>query len=474
MFHFRRKVLMFFLKGSDVVFFIASTMLAFIHSGKFPNLSNFIYTKLSIGDFLLFCCLLVMWSKLCEFYNLYRSKRLDSFSREARDVAKVVLTAVLVIALAGVMFNRPYLRLGNVLVFAGYAGGLTLVFRFFLRISLRQLRLRGHNLRSALVVGTNKTAYSWAENIENSPELGIKIFGFVDTEIIEKNDKWPFLGKIEELAAILKENVIDEVVIAMPIRSNYSMIQRVILFSEEQGIPIRYAFPLFDTKNIKTKINNFETSEEDEFMIEQSSYNALQYFTKRVLDVFLAGLMLLFLSPLLLLVALLIKLTSEGPVFFVQTRLGFNKRLFGCYKFRTMVNNAEKLQMELEEDNEMDGAAFKMKEDPRITPIGKFLRKTSIDELPQLFNVIKGDISLVGPRPLPVRDYKKFDKTWQCRRLSVLPGITCIWQISGRNNISFEKWMQLDMNYIDNWNILLDLKILFKTIPAVLKGHGAS
>lgn len=474
MFHFRRKVLMFFLKGSDVVFFTASTILAFLHSGRLTLQMDFVSIKLSIGDFLLFCCLLIIWSSLCSFYHLYLSRRLDKFSREARDIAKVVLMAVPIIALAGFIFNRPYLGVRNVLIFACYAGGITLAFRFLLRISLRQIRTRGRNRRSALVVGTNKTAYTWAENIENSPELGIRIFGFVDDEIIEQNTNWPYLGKIDNLSTILRENVVDEVVIAMPIRSNYALIQRVILFAEEQGISVRYAFPLFDTKNDKTRINNFENPDADEFMIEQSPYQAWQYISKRTIDVVLASLLLLLLSPVLLLVSLLIKLTSEGSVLFVQTRLGFNKRLFGCYKFRTMVSNAEQLQMKLEKDNEMDGAAFKMKDDPRITPMGKFLRNTSIDELPQLLNVIKGDISLVGPRPLPVRDYKRFDKNWQCRRLSVLPGITCTWQISGRNNVSFEKWMELDMNYIDNWNLLLDLKILFKTIPAVLKGHGAS
>lgn len=474
MLHFRRTALMFFLKASDVVFFTTATIMAFLHSGRLTLQTDFVSIKLSIGDFLLFCCLLAIWSKLCSFYYLYHSRRLQGFSREARDIAKVVLTAVPIIALAGFIFNRPYLGLGNVLIFACYAGGTTIVFRFLLRISLRKVRIRGRNLRSAVVVGTNKTAYTWAENIETSPELGIRIFGFVDDEIIEQNTNWPYLGKINDLSTILRENVVDEVVIALPIRSNYALIQHVILLAEEQGIPVRYAFPLFDTKNEKTKINNFENQDEDEFMIEQCPYQTWQYVTKRTFDVVLASLLLLLLSPLFLMVGLLIKLTSEGPVLFVQTRLGFNKRLFGCYKFRTMVCNAEQLQLKLEKNNEMDGAAFKMKEDPRITSIGKLLRKTSIDELPQLLNVIKGDISLVGPRPLPVRDYKRFDKNWQCRRLSVLPGITCTWQISGRNNISFEKWMELDMNYIDNWNLLLDLKILLKTIPAVLKGHGAS
>jgi len=166
--------------------------------------------------------------------------------------------------------------------------------------------------------------------------------------------------------------------------------------------------------------------------------------------------------------------TSNYTVFFVQERVGLNKRRFRVYKFRTMVKDAEQKQAELEDLNEVMGAAFKITNDPRITPVGSFLRKTSIDELPQLINVLKGDMSLVGPRPLPVRDYNGFNTDWHRRRFSVRPGITCLWQVNGRHNITFEKWMELDLEYIDQWSLLLDLSILVKTIPAVLKGSGAS
>jgi lipopolysaccharide/colanic/teichoic acid biosynthesis glycosyltransferase len=161
-------------------------------------------------------------------------------------------------------------------------------------------------------------------------------------------------------------------------------------------------------------------------------------------------------------------------VFFIQERVGLNKRRFRLYKFRTMVADAEERRREIEHLNEASGPVFKIRNDPRCTPVGKFLRKTSIDELPQLFNVLKGDMSLVGPRPLPVRDYQGFDQDWQRRRFSVRPGITCLWQINGRSSTPFEKWMELDMEYIDRWSLGLDFKILAKTIPAVLKGAGAA
>jgi len=177
---------------------------------------------------------------------------------------------------------------------------------------------------------------------------------------------------------------------------------------------------------------------------------------------------------LMLTIAALIKFTSPGPVIFTQKRIGLNKRLFDLYKFRTMVTNAEELMAELEERNEISGPVFKISRDPRITPLGRLLRKTSLDELPQLLNVLKGDMSLVGPRPLPLRDYAGFEKDWHRRRLSVQPGITCLWQVQGRNSITFERWMELDMEYIDHWSLWLDLKIMLKTIPAVLRGSGAS
>jgi exopolysaccharide biosynthesis polyprenyl glycosylphosphotransferase len=195
---------------------------------------------------------------------------------------------------------------------------------------------------------------------------------------------------------------------------------------------------------------------------------------KRVIDFVGSAIALIVLSPLMIGVAILLKFTSEGSIFFRQTRVGLNKRMFNMYKFRTMIPNAEEAQAELISMNEMSGPVFKIKNDPRLTPIGKFLRRTSIDELPQLFNVLRGDMSLVGPRPMAVRDFEGFNEDWQRLRFSVRPGITCLWQISGRNLVPFQKWMELDMQYIEHWTLWLDLKILARTIPAVLKGTGAA
>jgi len=195
---------------------------------------------------------------------------------------------------------------------------------------------------------------------------------------------------------------------------------------------------------------------------------------KRALDFSLAQVALIAVSPIMLLAALLIKLTSPGPILFTQKRIGHNKRKFTIYKFRTMTADAENKMQEIEHLNEISGPVFKIKQDPRITPVGRFLRKTSIDELPQLINVLNGGMSLVGSRPLPLRDYEGFSQDWHRRRSSVRPGITRLWQVSGRSSIPFEKWMELDMQDIDKWSLWLDFKIPAKTIPAVLGGSGAA
>jgi exopolysaccharide biosynthesis polyprenyl glycosylphosphotransferase len=260
--------------------------------------------------------------------------------------------------------------------------------------------------------------------------------------------------------------------IALPMRSLYAQAARVVALCKEQGIIVRLLPDFFNLRLAQSKAEAFE----DDVVITLStgSPESWQYLFKRALDVSLSLVAMLLLSPLFLLAALIVKFTSPGPSFFVQERVGLNKRRFRMFKFRTMVADAEKRQLEMEHLNEASGAVFKIRNDPRLTPVGKFLRKSSIDELPQLFNVLKGDMSLVGPRPLPVRDYEGFDRDWERRRFSVRPGITCLWQINGRSSCPFEKWMELDMEYIDQWSLWMDFKILAKTIPAVLKGAGAA
>jgi exopolysaccharide biosynthesis polyprenyl glycosylphosphotransferase len=274
------------------------------------------------------------------------------------------------------------------------------------------------------------------------------------------------------LAEFLRRNVVDEVAIYMPLRSFYERAARAAALCEQQGILIRFASDIFGLKTARSHTEEFEGDHH------VSAYTGVRYgwpmVIKRTLDITVSLTLIVLLSPVLLIVAMLIKLSSKGPIFFNQERLGLNKRRFFIHKFRTMVPNAEEMIAALEEQNEVSGPVFKIKNDPRVTPIGKIMRRASIDELPQLFNILKGEMSLVGPRPLPVRDYAGFNQDWQRRRFSVRPGITCLWQINGRSAIPFEQWMRLDMQYMDEWSLWLDLKILARTIPAVLTGSGAA
>jgi exopolysaccharide biosynthesis polyprenyl glycosylphosphotransferase len=266
--------------------------------------------------------------------------------------------------------------------------------------------------------------------------------------------------------------VVDEVVVALPMPSFYRETREILGLCEEQGIKVRFITDmLFDLSHVKSTIEYMDDT--PILTLYMGPHDGFLLRIKRIMDITISALALILLAPLFVMIGILIKIDLRGPIFFVQERVGYNKRRFEFYKFRTMTSDAEKRQAEMEHLNEVSGPVFKIKDDPRVTKIGKILRKTSMDELPQLFNVLKGDMSFVGPRPLPIRDYKRFEKNWQKRRLSVRPGLTCLWQIQGRNELSFEKWIELDMEYIDHWSLLLDLKILVKTIPAVVRGTGA-
>jgi exopolysaccharide biosynthesis polyprenyl glycosylphosphotransferase len=277
---------------------------------------------------------------------------------------------------------------------------------------------------------------------------------------------------LQELNVVIEREEIDEIVIALPIRSYYEQIQYMIAACEIRGIQSHLLSDFFQCTIARARVLEFDGIPILAFTI--GTGTVWTEYLKRAFDVIVASLLTLIFSPLFLLLALLIKICSpKGPVFFVQTRVGYNRRQFKMLKFRTMVPEAERLQQAFEHLNEAHGPVFKIKNDPRITPIGRVLRKVSLDELPQLFNVIKGDMSLVGPRPLPLRDVERFEEAWLKRRFSVKPGITCLWQVSERSNATFDTWIAQDLAYIDNWSFRLDLKILCKTIPAVVRGRGA-
>jgi exopolysaccharide biosynthesis polyprenyl glycosylphosphotransferase len=277
------------------------------------------------------------------------------------------------------------------------------------------------------------------------------------------------IGMLENLPEILKGYSVDEVVFVVP-RSKLDLIERSLYVCETQGVRATLSIDFFELKLAKAHptelegipLITFETTVAEEW----------QLFVKRAFDIIASGAGIIVLSPLLLIVAILVKITSPGPIFFMQKRIGLNGRRFILYKFRSMYKGAHKKQSDVASMNIMQGPVFKVINDPRITPLGKLLRRSSIDELPQLINVFIGHMSLVGPRALPAYEVAKLEP-WQRRRLSMRPGITCLWQISGRSSLSFDEWMKLDLQYIDQWSLTLDFKILLKTIPAVLFARGA-
>lgn len=279
----------------------------------------------------------------------------------------------------------------------------------------------------------------------------------------------PVLGSIRELESILEQHAFDSVILhpSLPREEVEYCIQECLL----RGIPTELLIGHYTLSAPRFEIVHLPYGAAVRMLPHRNDPVGQSF--KRLTDIVLSSLALVVLAPFLLAIMVLIKVSSKGPVFFVQKRAGLHGRVFSMIKFRTMVENAEDLKASLLTLNEMNGPTFKMKNDPRVTPIGRFLRKTSLDELPQLWNVWLGHMSLVGPRP-PIPSEVSQYEPWQRRRLSVRPGITCIWQISGRNEIDFERWMEMDLEYIDKWNYMQDWVILLKTIPAVLKRRGAS
>jgi exopolysaccharide biosynthesis polyprenyl glycosylphosphotransferase len=279
------------------------------------------------------------------------------------------------------------------------------------------------------------------------------------------------LGTLDQLEQILMRQVVDEVIIALPIRSCYQHVQDALIVCERVGVQARYLADVFEAKLARPLYQPSPSMPAFALKVVADDYRLI---VKRIVDVLGSAAAIVALAPLFIVLAIAIKATSRGPVFFVHERFGLNKRRFRLYKFRTMVAGAEALQAKLEEQNEARGPVFKIRRDPRVTTLGRFLRRTSLDELPQLWNVLRGDMSLVGPRPLPDRDVLRFSEAWLMRRFSVLPGLTGLWQISGRSDLPFDDWMRLDLEYIDKWSLRLDARILLRTLPAVIGGRGAS
>jgi exopolysaccharide biosynthesis polyprenyl glycosylphosphotransferase len=326
--------------------------------------------------------------------------------------------------------------------------------------------------RRAIILGSGRRASKAWRSIRTRYHTSVKVLGFVDDR--ELSEMAPdiakrYIGRVDELSEIMLREVVDMVLIAMPIQSCYGLMQRAVHIAESVGVQV---VCLTDNYLTRRSSDDSNVSMFQDIVPQQANY-LLRLRAKRLLDICGAVIGLVCLTPVYLCIALGVRLTSEGPVFFQQKRYGYRRRIFTMFKFRSMVHNAEQMLSELEHVNEADGPTFKMKMDPRVTKFGRFLRVTSLDELPQLWNVLLGDMSLVGPRPMSVRDVSLFNEATLMRRFSVKPGMTGLWQVSGRSDIGFDQWMVMDHKYIDGWSLALDVKILMRTVSAVLKRSGA-
>jgi exopolysaccharide biosynthesis polyprenyl glycosylphosphotransferase len=475
----RRKLLlnafMMFDLGLMILAFVVAG-LAEVHQSGAVTITGFFSMRVKIQNFAIFSLFILAWHLIFSLSGLYASRRFSDRRGEVIDVVKAVSLGTFVILFGAIAFHLRMATPSFLLVFWLVSTCMTVSSRLLLRVILAFVRKRGRNLRDVIIVGTGGRAMEFARRVISRPDLGYRIAGFVDHDW---NGMEAFRRSGNALASdfggfgqFLRNSVVDEVVMALPFRSMHAEASQIVALCEEQGITVRVLSSVFDLKAAPYSSDELE----DDSLITHStgSVEGWPMFAKRILDFTISSIMITLLSPVLLLVATLIKLNSRGPVLFIQKRIGLNKRHFNIYKFRTMLVDAEKRMCEVEHLNEVSGPVFKIKNDPRITPMGSILRKTSIDELPQLFNVLRGEMSLVGPRPLPIRDYKGFNEDWQRRRFSVKPGMTCLWQVGGRSSISFEKWMELDLLYIDKWSLWLDFQILLRTIPAVFKGSGAA
>ena len=414
---------------------------------------------------------LLLWIAATWFHRVYESFRTRSVWPEISRIAKALATVAFV-HIAAIFFFRLHEQVSRLLfgtyfalAFAFLAGN-----RIVLRRIARSARTHGHNNRVFAVVGSGDLARDVVNTVEEHPEWGYQFAGHIlDGQGVGNPRPELVLGTVAQLGQILDDNVIDEVIFAVP-RERLSHIEGAFRLCQEQGANARVCLDLFQVGGSHVALGEMDGLPMLAFTRAPNDEVALLF--KRAFDVLSSAVALLLLSPVLVATAIAVKLDSPGPVFFRQVRVGKNGRPFKMLKFRSMHVDAEARLESLRALNEVSGPVFKMRNDPRVTRVGRFIRRTSLDELPQFLNVLSGEMSIVGPRPPVPAEVKQYQR-WQRRRLSVKPGITCTWQVSGRSNISFDQWMKLDLEYIDTWSLWQDVQICFRTVPAVLLSRGA-
>ncbi|TGE39727.1 sugar transferase [Desulfosporosinus fructosivorans] len=417
--------------------------------------------------FLIYLIYLLTWIIGSNIYKVYQSRRFTSAGRELTQMLKAHFFSFACSMILINLYNPNLIRNRFFFYFGAFVVCLTLGMHIITRLILQAWRKVGRNTRYVLILGGGSAAGLYLQKVKANPQLGYRVIGYLAPT---KNGlKIPYLGDYTNLESVVSMNIVDLTVVTALITEKG--IQESIEILDIMGKSVAVLLDDIVTKVARSRPVDFGGLS----MVMYDSYprRPWQEVGKRGIDVISSGLGLIVLSPLFLVIVLAIRLTSKGPAIFAQERVGLNGRPFKIYKFRSMVVNAEELKERLADLNEMSGPVFKITNDPRVTAVGKFIRKTSIDELPQLFNVFKGDMSLVGPRPPLTSEVNLYDSKHR-KRLAVRPGITCIWQISGRNEVGFEEWMEMDAEYVDRWSLWLDMEILARTVPVVLGRRGAS
>jgi exopolysaccharide biosynthesis polyprenyl glycosylphosphotransferase len=420
----------------------------------------------------LLIAILVAWAAVGYFSSFYRDLELNNPIQLIVNIVSQ-LGIVLMFIYAGLyLFRRVDISRSYVLLIGAVDFVLLLIGRAVSYSGVswtREVLGRYHYL---LIIGCGPRAREMAARIEESHGMGLRLIGFVDsgpdsvpTAKLGRYDVFP----LDELASVLQKRVVDEIIFAVDMQE-LARLEPVIEHCADVGMRTRVQLEFLPAAYSRIYLEKFR----DVQLLSLSSApdSELRLFFKRVFDVALSVGSLVVLSPLLACIAAMIRMTSPGPVFFQQTRCGLGGRRFTLYKFRSMINDAEQMRAELHQLNELDGPVFKISDDPRITPVGRWLRRLSLDESPQLWNILRGDMSFVGPRPAVPEEVEQYED-WQRRRLRMRPGLTCTWVLEGRNHLDFKRWMQLDLSYIDNWSLWLDVKIFLRTIPIVISGRGA-
>jgi exopolysaccharide biosynthesis polyprenyl glycosylphosphotransferase len=475
----KKKILVNLLRTVDLsamVFAFGMALVISGHSGDATGVNEYLAVRIKLSNFLFFLCWLITWYLIFRAFRLYKSQRAGFMASEWWTVTKAVAVGTLILSFAATILEFSAVNIVFLASFFSVTLVGTIVGRLLLRSFFTESRRTGGSLRKLVIIGCGPRGEEYGRRIRRKSELGYLLLGYIDDIPPPENPLHggpeKVLGPTSRAREILSALEVDEVVISLPIASHYRTISNIISICEDLAVDVMLPADFFKSPLVAAAIDDSRAW--PAFTLKSQTPSAGAIMVKRVIDIIGSGLALFVLSPVFVAISIAIKRDSRGPVLFVQERVGLKRKKFKMLKFRTMRVDSEELLKDLENQNEVKGAAFKMASDPRITRVGRLLRKMSLDELPQFYNVFRGDMSLVGPRPLPLRDVERFDQNWQKRRFSVKPGLTCLWQVNGRHKIDFDHWMELDLEYIDNWSLSMDFDILLKTVPAVLKGTGAS